>query len=295
MNTINGQEHFEREKNLKALGMTILVTGSVFLLFFLVSWTLPVIPPPPVDEGVEVNLGNTDQGMGSVAPQIPGNPTLANETVSHPPPSSASRVQPDAFKEVADNNEPDAPAIRTAAKPLLTPHHRETAPPVKRNDNKPTLNPTPARPRPKALYHGGTNPGSGGNTADSYNGVKDQGIAGGKGDQGSPNGNPNSDSYTGNGGSGNSGVVISRGLEGRSFRQYPSFQDNFNQNAKVAVDITVDRNGNVIKATIQPRNTTTTNDHIRAIAISKAKQLKLSAGNVDEQSGTIMFTFKLQN
>ena len=58
-----------------------------------------------------------------------------------------------------------------------------------------------AAAKPKALmgkYAGGN--GAGGNNQDSYNNVKDQGIAGGKGDQGVANGSINGKAYTGSGG-----------------------------------------------------------------------------------------------
>ncbi|MDQ6813709.1 MAG: hypothetical protein M3040_08235, partial [Bacteroidota bacterium] len=159
---------------------------------------------------------------------------------------------------------------------------------------QPIANPTPAPPQPKAIYKGGTSNGAGGNGADSYNGVRNQGIAGGRGDQGSPNGNPNSDSYKGNAASGNSGVKIRSGLSGRRFTRLPSFEDDFNENAKVAVDIKVDKNGTVVSALVNPRGTTTTNGTIRSIATRKAMQLKLNTGDEDEQTGTILFDFKLK-
>ncbi|MBA4139851.1 MAG: energy transducer TonB, partial [Segetibacter sp.] len=109
-----------------------------------------------------------------------------------------------------------------------------------------------------------------------------------------PNGNPNSDSYKGNASSGNSGVRIRSGLSGRRFTKLPSFEDDFNENAKVAVDITVDAGGNVTNAAVNPRGTTTTNASVRAIALRKARQLKLNAGGDDEQTGTIVFDFKLK-
>jgi outer membrane biosynthesis protein TonB len=293
MNSAATDTDFERDKNMKALGMTAVIVGAVFLLFFLISWTVPVIPPPPVDEGVEVNLGNSDQGMGNIAPQIPGPPS-SEDTKSNPPPASHSVAEPEQNKEVAANDEADAPTIHTSPKPVIKPNPTVVTEPAKKTKTQPTINPTPAPPRPKAVYKGGTTTGAGGNNADSYNGVKNQGIAGGNGDQGKVNGNPNSDSYTGNGGSGKSGVSIRSGLDGRGFRKLPSFTDNFNQNAKVAVDITVDASGNVTAASVNPYGTTTTNDNIRNIAITKAKQLKLTAGQT-EQSGTIIFTFKLQD
>jgi hypothetical protein len=59
--------------------------------------------------------------------------------------------------------------------------------------------PIPAKPKALMGKYAGGN-GAGGNNQDSYNNVKDQGIAGGKGDQGVENGAINGKSYTGSGG-----------------------------------------------------------------------------------------------
>lgn len=289
------QYQFEKEKNIKALGLTALICAGLLLILFFVSWTLPQMPVPIQDEGVEVNLGNSDQGIGDIAPQMPGEPALAEENTYNPPKSATAYEEPEQTKELAENDEPDATPIRTSTKPVTKPKPNVIEETKKKvTKAPPVVNATPAPPKPKAVYKGGTHTGNGGNGSDSYNGVKSQGIAGGNGDQGKPNGNPNSDSYNGNGGTGKSGVSIRSGLSGRRFAKLPSFTDNFNENAKVAVDITVDRNGNVTSAVVNPRGTTTTNDNIRSIAVSKAKQLKLNAGTVDVQTGTIVFDFKLR-
>jgi len=116
------------------------------------------------------------------------------------------------------------------------------------------------------------------------------------GDQGKAGRNPDSDSYTGSGGSGNSGVSISKGLQGRRISKLPSFQDEFNENAKVAVDIKVDGNGNVISAAFQPRGSTTSDATMRNIALQKAKQIKFSSSAGGEESlGTIIFNFRLKS
>jgi outer membrane biosynthesis protein TonB len=288
------EANFETQKNVKALGITIGICTLLALLLFLVSWTLPVVPPPVVDEGIEVNLGNSDQGLGDIAPAIPGEPSQETATDINPPPTSAAAAAEET-KPVEENNDADATPINTPVKPSPKPKpkHTETAVTPKKTPQK-VVNPTPAPPKPKAVYAGGKNTGTGGNNADSYNGVRNQGIAGGKGDQGKPNGNPNSDSYTGNGGSGKSGISIRSGLTGRRFSRLPSFEDDFNENAKVAVDITVNQAGTVTSATINPRGTTTTNSNIRNIARQKALQLKLNAGTSEQQTGTIVFDFKLK-
>ena len=120
-----------------------------------------------------------------------------------------------------------------------------------------------------------------------------EGIAGGKGDQGRPGGDPDSKNYTG-GGRGNGGVSISKGLDGRRITGTPSFEDEFNENAKVAVDIRVDESGKVVDATFSPRGSTTTDPSMKAIALRKARQVKFNSGGT-ESVGTIIFNFKLKN
>lgn len=310
-NSANIATAFEREKNLKAAVLTFIICALLFIIFFFAKWNLPQTAPPVIETGIEVNLGNSDEGSGNIAPQIPGEPAAAEEEEFLPP--AASQSQPAAQNEniTADENEADdAPAVNKTPEPAVKhttvpdtkpAKPRENTKPVTNNttpksrvNTQPVANTTPASPRPKAIYKGGSSNGAGGNGADTYNGVRNQGIAGGRGDQGNPNGNRNSDSYKGNAASGNSGVRIRSGLNGRMFTRLPSFEDDFNENAKVAVDVTVNKNGNVISATVNPRGTTTTNGTIRAIAARKAMQLKLNAGGEDEQTGTILFDFKLK-
>lgn len=288
---------FEKEKNLKASAYTGTICVLLFIMFFFMQWTLPQIPAPDFGEGIEVNLGNSETGIGDVAPQLPGDPSASEEAKSSPPQSATQAAEQKVTPDEYDDG--DAPSVsKTPAKPVTKPVTEPST--VKKTATATITNPTPAPPKPKAVFKGGTSTATSGNRADSYNGVRDQGIAGGKGDQGNPNGNPNSDSYKGNAASGNGGsggtggVSIRSGLDGRRITRLPSFEDDFNENAKVAVDITVDRSGNVIAAIVNQRGTTTTNQGIRNIALRKARSLKLNAGNTDEQMGTLVFNFKLR-
>lgn len=280
-------QQFERQKNMKALGATIVVCGGLFLLLFLLSWTIPQPPPPPVDEGIEVNLGNSETGFGDVPPQIPGEPTAAAETNSVPPPTTHAVAETN--PEVADNKEPDAPAINTSPKPEVKKNPKETDnTTTKNNTNKPVVNTPPKVEKPKAVYAGGKSTTNGGNNADSYNNVRDQGIAGGKGDQGKPNGNPNSDSYTGNGGTGSGGVSITSGLNGRRPVGNTRFEDSYKYGGVVYVNVTVDENGNVTTASLKQGSPFS---DINAIAVRRAKQIKFSKGT-ETQTGTIMIKFE---
>jgi hypothetical protein len=201
-------------------------------------------------------------------------------------------------KEVETNDkDADAPVIK---KPLVTKPdatkipEKETAKATPVKVTKPVETPAPPKPRPKAVFKGINGTGTGGNDADDYKPGGSQGVAGGKGDQGVPGGNPNSNNYTGNGGTGNSGVSLSRGLQKRGVTKFPSFTDDFNENNKVAVDIHVDASGNVIAADYQLRGSTTSESSMIAIAIRKAKQIKFNAAG-DESVGTIVFNFKVRN
>ena len=280
-------QQFEREKNMKAFGMTVLITGAIFLFLFLVSWTIPQPPPPPVDEGIEVNLGNSDFGMGKIPPQIPGELSDAKETNTNPP--QTSRAAAETQREVAENKEPDAPVVHTSPKPEVkkNPAATENAE-TKKVTDKPVVN-TPLKPvKPKAVYAGGKNPNNGGNNADSYNNVRNQGIAGGNGDQGKPNGNPNSDSYTGNGGRGNGGVSITNGLSGRRPVGDTRFEDTYQYGGKVLVNVTVDENGKVTAASLQQGSPF---PDINKIAVKRAYDVKFSKGT-ETQSGTIQIKFE---
>ena len=279
-------EQFEKRKNLKALGLTILITGGLFLFLFLVSWTVPVPQPVAVDEGIEVNLGNSETGFGDVAPQIPGDLSDSKET--NVSPVKTTQAVAETQPEVADNNEPDAPVIHTSPKPEVKKNPAATENTVtKTNNNKPVVNTPPKVVKPKAVYAGGK-AATGGNNADSYNKATDQGVAGGKGDQGKPNGNPNSDSYTGNGGKGNSGVNITSGLTGRRPVSNTRFEDTYKYGGTVYVNVTVDENGNVTSASLKQGSAFA---DINAIALKRARQIKFSKGT-EVQNGTIQIKFE---
>jgi outer membrane biosynthesis protein TonB len=289
-------DHFESEKNLKAGGYTTAICALLLLALIYVSWTQPVEPPPVVEEGIEVNLGNSDKGLGTNQPYLPGQPSAEDKEKYTPPKQAVVVKEPVKDVETDDNNKEDAPVVKKAivTKPNATkiPDKEITktkARPVKQPE---TLPEKPA-PRPKAVFHGVNGTGTGGNAADDFKPGGNQGVAGGRGDQGAPGGNPNSNNYTG-GGHGNSGVAISRGLGGRHIVSTPSFTDDFNENAKVAVDVHVDASGTVTDVDYQLRGSTTSDGNLVAIAKRKARQVKFNSGD-GESVGTIIFNFKIHN
>jgi hypothetical protein len=288
-------DNFESQKNVKAGGYTAGICAGLLIIFLFVKWTLPVQPPEPAEEGIEVNLGNSDMGMGDDQPMSPDRPSPSVARAAYTPPKASPDVSQPVKDIETDDKDEDAPEI---VKPTVTRPNATKAPEkdiVEKTATKPTpvTNPTPPAPKPKAVFKGVAGDGKGGNESDSYKKGGNQGIAGGTGDQGKPGGNPDSKNYEG-GGRGTGGVSISRGLQGRRVAFTPAFEDEFNENAKVAMDIKVDETGRVVSAEYQPRGSTTSDASMKAIARRKAMQVRFSTGE-GESVGTIVFNFRLKN
>lgn len=289
-------DNFESEKNLKASGYTAVICILLLVIFFFVRWSLPTVPPPPEEEGIEVNLGNSDMGLGDDQPFLPGQPSPQDQQSYTTPKQTSNQVEETKDFETDDEDE-DAPVI--AKPPVSKPESKKVpekdvvkSPPVK--NPQPVNEPTPAKPKPKAVFKGVNGEGTGGNEADSYKKGGNQGVSTGSGDQGRPGGNPDSDNYTGGGrGNGNLPTTL-RGLSGRRVINNPSFEDEFNENAKVAVDIRIDGTGKVVSATYQPKGSTTSQSYYKEVAIKNALKLKYN-GTGAESTGTIQFNFRVTN
>ena len=254
-------------KNLKAASYTTLVLILLGLLFFFVSWRIPAPLPQPKIEDIEVELGEAPEGTGiESAGAASANENSTTETISNAIPEKSIETND------ADN---DAPAINTKPK-------------VEGIKVVPTVEAPP--PTPKYIYKGqGLNAGQQGTGNESAQ----TGVSSGQGSgnsQGQGTGNEGQ-------GFGSRGLSIVRGLQGRKISKYPSFEDDFNENAKVAVDLRVDQNGNVTGVNIQPKGTTTGNPKIKAIALQKAKLLKFNpdSNGAEEEVGTVVFVFRVRD
>ena len=177
------EKAFESEKNRKAITYTAIVLGILLLMFFLISWKNQPPTPPIVEDLIEINLGNNEEGWGEEQPLIKGEMS-PNQQATVVPQQQAKA--PDEAEEpiTADDNaeESAAPVTKTVkATPKVTKPSVTTASPT----------PTPKPQKPKITYNG---PGNGnGNNATEDNGYRMQGNnKDGKGDGGSPTGHPDS-------------------------------------------------------------------------------------------------------
>ena len=294
MNTTVINHQFEAEKNRKALLYTSGVIGLFLIIAIFYTWPLLVPPQPPVVDLIDVNLGNEQEGLGDVQPLVKGERAPDNQSIpSRQKAVKAAETPSQQIKADENNDDKEAATVAKVEKPKEDAKEINKNTTVKKTKSvnpSPVVNPNPAPPKPKLpLYKGGN--GTGGNGATEDNGYRNQGYKPGNGDAGSPDGK--ADAY-GNSPGGRSGVSVVRGLSGRRIIHFPNMTDDFNENAKVYVDIKVNASGHVTEDGIA-RGTTTSNSSLRSIAIQKAKELRFPPSSNDVESGTILFVFVLKS
>lgn len=235
------------------------IIGTVFfhalvlvclIFFFSFKTKLPLPEEEGVELGTEVNLGNSEQGFGEIqSPELSDN--IENVTKSTPTPA-----------ENLSQSTEETPLIEnTSKKPT-----KEKA----KEPEKPVVN-------QNALYKGKSKSSS------------NQGIAGGKGDQGKPGGDPNSNNYVGSPGTGGIGID----LKGRKYMYLQSFKNPTDEEGKVVVSITVDKLGKVTKAVAGVKGSTISNQVLWKTCQNAALQSVFDANpNAEvEQKGTITYIF----
>ncbi|HEU4901487.1 MAG TPA: hypothetical protein VFT06_01820 [Flavisolibacter sp.] len=262
-NAITMTAEFERQKNIQASLYTAGIAGALLLLVFLIKFYEPVVPAPPQEEYIEINLGSSDVGSGNDQPQLPGEPAPAQQA-AYTPVQQASPSTSEPARDVEENDEREAPPVykpsvtRVDAKKINEETRVEKTTPT-----TVAVTPTPAPPRPRAVMgqvRGGN--GNGGNGADTYKPGTGEGQGGGPGDQGSIGGNPNGRDYT------------PRRLGVRSVSiPTRSFEDDFKESGKIVLEISVDENGRLLAANFQPRGSSISNRSQIEIAKRRAREL----------------------
>ena len=248
----------KKDKGIAAAG-TIIVHALIVLVLFLMAFRTPL--PLPGEEGVEVDLGMMNQGMGNIQPERPAIPEAAQP----------QQQQNKSEEDIVSQNDEEAPAIE---KPKVTKPQQETKP---AEQPKPTAN-------PRAMYQGSSNPQAGGS----------EGITGQPGDQGNPNGLAGVRQYDGNGGQGNG---TGYDLGGRGAKSLHRPDDDFSEEGKIVVDIWVNRTGQVVRAEVATKGTDIINSAMRQKAIQAAKRSSFAADSdaPEEQHGTITYTFVINH
>lgn len=252
----------------KRIGLATTIALHIVLIILFIFFGMTHLNPPPEEQGITINFGTSEMGMGENQPE-----------------EIASTSTPE---EIIDNTPEETPTETTADEDILT--TTEDAPSVqtKKNKEEPKEVKEPVKEEPKpdknltdALSNWKKNKNTSGGEGDT----------GQPGDQGSNDGDPNSTNRTG-GGQGN-GVSFS--LSGRSMLGAPRIQDNSQEEGKVVVDIIVDNTGKVVRATPGARGSTTASSILYNKAQQAAYATKFNANPnaAQEQKGQMTFIFIL--
>ncbi|MBR1799258.1 MAG: TonB family protein [Bacteroidales bacterium] len=218
-------------------------------------------PDPPIpEEGVEINVGDFDFGMGS-------SPVSQNEASSqYAPPSSQEQTvtqETESSLSMPSNNQTGSVT------------HPDAVKTNKEENKEPEINKV-------ALFPGNRSKQTDGKS-------QSQGAANETGNQGKEYGTTNTNNYAGNSGRGN------WTLAGRRAVSMPEVAYNSNVQGTVVIRIWVNQRGEVVRAEYEPKGSTTSNGYLVQQAKQAALQSKFNASTdaPDEQNGTITYTFKI--
>ncbi len=265
---------FDKNKR-QALVLTILFHLLVLVALFLMALRTPL--PLPGEEGVEVNLGYSDLGMGIQQSDDP--PQYAEPMTQAPSPQEAVK------EESLATDDTDI-ALAEQPKPQQEPtSQQESSKPVEETVQKPQeTQATQPQLNPRALYKG-----SSANTSNS-----NEGITGQAGDQGMPEGLRDVTRYDGRGGQGDGPSYY---LGGRGSKNLAIPKSAFKEQGNVVVDIWVDRKGNVVRAEVNLRGTTILDQNLRSLAVQAALNSVFveDPAAAEQQKGSITYTFIIGN
>jgi len=260
---------------------TILFHGILLLLLSFLAFRTPL--PLPAEMGILVDFGNSETGFGDFEPRM-SDPAPV-QAQPRPATSTAPRQQEQMLTQDVEET------VALPSKPVTRPTQTQETQRVTPNETPRETTPTVVEPpKPvertvdqRALYPGRGDPAS---TATS------QGEAGGRGNQGVPSGAPDVHVY----GEGGDAAGNKWGLSGRNLvGKLPLPTYSLNEEGTVVVSITVDKDGNVTKATPGFRGSTTLNKTLLDAAEKAARQTKFDRKpDAIEQTGTITYIFKLQ-
>jgi TonB family protein len=249
--------YFSDKNKRTAIIGTLLFHVLVILVLVFTGLTPPMPPRPEI--GVEVNLGNSDQGMGEKQTEI------SREDPATPPPTPQTVDNPD--KVVTQDNDqtiavPDKPKTDVQKQTKVEP--KEEPKPIDK----------------RFVFDKNKNSKQGGSEGDDTK----------PGDKGKVGGDPNATNYVGSHGNG-----VSFSLKGRKGRSLPKPNESYTGEGTVLVKIWVNKSGKVINAVVQEKGTNTSDSRKRELAIKAAKSALFDSkpDAPETQVGTIEYVFEV--
>ncbi|WP_299159488.1 energy transducer TonB [uncultured Tenacibaculum sp.] len=234
---------------------------------------------PPIEYGLAINFGNSEVGSGEPVEKTKTQsaPEEQEEVVEEVKVTPQETIQEDV---ITDESAKDVPVIeKVEEKKEVVKDTQKKEKPKEKPKPKPSKETTDAL---NSLLNGTSKDG----------GDKGEGDDNESGVKGKENGDPNSNKYYGNSGSGSGGNY---NLAGRKALSKPIKKPDCQEEGTVVVSIEVDQNGKVIKAVPGVKGSTNTAPCLLRPAKDAALRTKWNADGKapSKQRGTIIYKFSL--
>ncbi len=254
------------EKQKKGVIGTVIANMIILLILIFSGFTTPL--PLPEEEGIMIDFGDSPTGWGKVEPTV-------QKVTPKPKPT------PKPVEQESNMTQDYEESVQT--EPETTP--QEKVEEVEEVIEEPEEEKEEERQvDPNALFQ---------NNTSNEESSSSEGISGGEGNQGRPDGDPNSNQYTGHG-AGTGGIGYS--LAGRKPKGLPKPIYKSNEQGIVVVKIVVDRTGKVISAIPGVKGSTTVDSALLQAAKQAALNTKFDKKTTapTKQTGTITYNFVLK-
>jgi len=258
---------YKTEEQKKAAKSTGIICFVLIILFIIIRWKSIPPPTPLIQDLIEINLGNNEDGFGEDQPLIKGKTTVEKEDKSTETSSSASsNINND------DNDDKDAATLVNSKDKNIK---ESTVKESKKVSDK----------KPKLIYKG-SEIGKNGNNSNEDNGYKYQGNKNNGGDNGVASGDK--DSYGDYAGGNKGGPKVIRG--NRSIEGNYKFEGDLNK-ATVYASIEVSPSG---EGTFKgfDRGTTNRNQAYENAVKNYLKKIRFNK-SVEKSKVTVRFIFEI--
>jgi len=308
----NNQPDSSSSRNKGLIG-TILIHGVLFSMLLLVGFS--TAQAPQTEEGILVNFGTGETGTGMIEPSPPAfkesyTPPVIKELTS-PPPSSPKTVVKTKEEPLLSQTTEEAPSVKKADPEVVKKRlekieadknikeQLEAERIIRRQEEAEKKRIEDEQRRSSDIMNRTKNALA--NSKNTGTSSTSEGIAGGPGNQGDPNGSVNSKvrgagSGLGDKGSGTGGKGISYNLQGRGFQALPPPKYDYQGEGRVVVEVSVDRSGKVVQANPGIKGSTTLDEYLLKVAKEAALEARFEVKQDAPviQKGTITYNFILK-
>ncbi len=299
----------EEQNDQKATLMSLTIHVLLGILFFLpmghtirsIEDTQIQVQLPEELLGGGPALGLPNQGSGSnPAPGLPdpdagNNETKPSPTPTPPPPPKPVFTKPTPAappKKVETTEDPNAAVIRRQAeqarqKAEEAKYQAQADARAKQQAEEAAKAQAQAEQAAKDKFKGRFGTGSSSGTNGGGGTGTGRGNTGKPGNQGQPDGDPNSKVLEGMG----RGAGSINGFGSRGVRSAPQLQESSQKQGRVVLSVCVNASGTVVSADFKAVGSTTTDNDLIEAAKRNARQYRFEAGSADKQCGTITYNF----